>query len=94
MSVQLVGPGKYERGILKVSQRQCGLNTDLLRLFQEALVLAERDGVAGRDVTPFVLSRVAELTGGKSVDANLALIEESVAQLSEKLSYRVTLLQI
>ena len=45
-------------------------------LFQEALVLAERDGVAGRDVTPFVLSRVAELTGGKSVDANLALIEE------------------
>ena len=38
-------------------------------------MLAERDGVAGRDVTPFVLSRVAELTGGKSVDANLALIE-------------------
>ena len=54
-------------------------------------MLAEREGVAGRDVTPFVLSRVAELTGGKSVDANLALIEESVAQLSEKLSYRVTL---
>ena len=38
-------------------------------------MLAEREGVAGRDVTPFVLSRVAELTGGKSVDANLALIE-------------------
>ena len=47
-------------------------------------MLAERDGVAGRDVTPFVLSRVAELTGGKSVDANLALIEESAAKLSEK----------
>ena len=33
--------------------------------------------MAGRDVTPYVLSRVAELTGGKSVDANLALIEAS-----------------
>ena len=32
---------------------------------QEALSLAESAGVAGRDVTPFVLSRVAELTGGK-----------------------------
>ena len=31
--------------------------------------------MAGRDVTPNVLSRVAELTGGKSVDANLSLIE-------------------
>ena len=33
--------------------------------------------MAGRDVTPFVLGRVAQLTGGKSVDANLALIEDS-----------------
>ena len=37
----------------------------LKNLLQEALSLAESAGVAGRDVTPFVLSRVAQLTGGK-----------------------------
>jgi pseudouridine-5'-phosphate glycosidase len=35
---------------------------------------AERRGVRGKDVTPFLLSCLAERTRGRSVDANLALL--------------------
>ena len=39
-----------------------------------ALRETEERGVAGRDVTPYVLKRVAELTGGASLKANIALV--------------------
>ncbi len=42
-----------------------------------ALAEAERDGVAGAAVTPFVLGRIAEATDGRSVPANLALAEHN-----------------
>jgi pseudouridine-5'-phosphate glycosidase len=35
---------------------------------------AEAQGVSGKQVTPFVLKRVAELTGGESKKANVALL--------------------
>ena len=35
---------------------------------------AEARGIAGNRITPFVLSRVAELTDGKSMTANIALL--------------------
>lgn len=38
---------------------------------------AEREGVRGKDVTPFLLSCLAERTGGASMDANLVLLEEN-----------------
>jgi pseudouridine-5'-phosphate glycosidase len=38
---------------------------------------SEAAGVHGPAATPFVLARVAELTGGRSVTANLALIENN-----------------
>jgi len=38
---------------------------------------AERRGVRGKDVTPFLLSCLAERTGGASTDANLVLLEEN-----------------
>lgn len=40
----------------------------------QALADAERSQVAGRDVTPFLLERLRELTGGKSVATNRALL--------------------
>jgi len=40
----------------------------------EALAEADRRGVGGRDVTPFLLDRLRERTGGASVRANLALL--------------------
>lgn len=39
-----------------------------------ALGEAARRAVQGKDVTPFLLARVAELTGGHSLKANIALI--------------------
>jgi pseudouridine-5'-phosphate glycosidase len=38
---------------------------------------AEGRGVRGKDVTPFLLSCLAEHTGGASMDANLVLLEEN-----------------
>ena len=39
-----------------------------------ALRLAEEQGVHGEAVTPFLLARIAELTGGRSMRANLSLL--------------------
>jgi pseudouridine-5'-phosphate glycosidase len=40
---------------------------------------ADRDGVRGRDLTPFLLGCLAEATGGRSLEANLALLESNAA---------------
>ncbi len=42
----------------------------ILRATDEALA----QGIAGKDITPFVLRRVSELTAGKSMSANIALL--------------------
>ena len=34
----------------------------------------KQKGITGRDTTPFLLSRVAERTDGKSLDANVELV--------------------
>lgn len=39
-----------------------------------ALAEAERQGIRGKAVTPFLLSEMAKRTGGKSLQANLALL--------------------
>jgi pseudouridylate synthase len=44
---------------------------------------AEREGVRGRDLTPFLLARLAEETGGRSVEANLALLESNARLAGE-----------
>ncbi len=40
----------------------------------DALAVAASAGIGGKDVTPFLLARIVELTGGQSVDANVALV--------------------
>ncbi|XP_043083149.1 pseudouridine-metabolizing bifunctional protein C1861.05 [Puntigrus tetrazona] len=44
---------------------------------QTAVTEASSKGVRGRDVTPFILQRVNELTEGKSLQANIALIHNN-----------------
>ncbi len=39
-----------------------------------ALDDAAKRGVVGKEVTPFLLGRIFELTGGRSLDANIALV--------------------
>ena len=47
------------------------------RAIAQAIADSEVAGIHGPAATPFVLARVAELTGGRSVEANLALIENN-----------------
>jgi pseudouridine-5'-phosphate glycosidase len=44
------------------------------RVLGEALAAARDEGVAGRDVTPFLLARFHEQTAGESLRANVALV--------------------
>src|SRR5579875_2084080 len=54
---------------------QYALEADTLEAAtQEALRQARERGIHGSATTPFVLARVAELTGGESVEANKALL--------------------
>lgn len=44
---------------------------------QTALADAREQGIVGARVTPFLLGRVAELSGGASLEANLALLRQN-----------------
>ncbi|XP_063223873.1 pseudouridine-5'-phosphate glycosidase-like isoform X2 [Bacillus rossius redtenbacheri] len=43
-------------------------------VIQEALSQADRDGVTGKEVTPYLLSAVSALTSGRSLQSNIALM--------------------
>jgi pseudouridine-5'-phosphate glycosidase/pseudouridine kinase len=47
---------------------------------EEAIQDAERHGIFGYANTPFILARIKELTNGRSVPANRALIESNVGR--------------
>jgi pseudouridine-5'-phosphate glycosidase len=49
----------------------------------EAIAEAGRQGVGGKELTPFLLKRVFELTGGKSLVANIALVKHNAAVAAE-----------
>jgi pseudouridylate synthase / pseudouridine kinase len=44
----------------------------------EAISYANKVGVSGKDNTPFVLAKIKELTNGRSVEANRALVASNV----------------
>jgi pseudouridine-5'-phosphate glycosidase len=47
------------------------------RAIAAALVEAQAQGVAGKAVTPFLLARVAALTGERSLHSNIALVKDN-----------------
>ena len=50
-----------------------------------AVAEAEAQGITGKDVTPFLLARVKELTGGDSLEANIALVKNN-ARLAARIA--------
>jgi len=46
-------------------------------VIESALKEAEERHITGKDVTPFMLGKVKELTEGKSLDANIALVKNN-----------------
>lgn len=45
---------------------------------EKALADADAEGIVGKESTPFLLSRVLEVTEGKSLEANIALVYNNV----------------
>ena len=43
-------------------------------LVEQAVKEAEEQGIKGKDSTPFLLKRIVELTGGKSLESNIRLV--------------------
>ena len=56
---------------------------DVEPLIEEALAEARRQGVSGQAVTPFVLARLHERSGGRTVEVNARLIADNAALAAE-----------
>jgi len=56
---------------------------DIVTAIDEALTELDARGIVGQDVTPFLLSKVVERTGGRSLQANLALVRNNAATAAE-----------
>jgi pseudouridine-5'-phosphate glycosidase len=46
-------------------------------IIEQALAEAAAQGVAGKAVTPFLLTRIKALTGGRSLATNIALVKHN-----------------
>jgi pseudouridine-5'-phosphate glycosidase len=61
------------------------------RITEQALREADEQGVSGKAVTPFLLARIKELTGGRSLATNIALVKHNAlvgARLAVALNHK------
>ncbi|NLM44792.1 MAG: pseudouridine-5'-phosphate glycosidase [Clostridiales bacterium] len=61
----------------------------ITKAINDAVAEAEAKGIKGKETTPFLLARVKELTGGDSLESNIALVYNNAkvaAQLSLELA--------
>ncbi|MDX6531609.1 MAG: pseudouridylate synthase [Blastocatellia bacterium] len=56
---------------------------ELRRILDQSLLDAEESHIAGRDLTPFLLARMAELSEGTTLRANIALLENNARVAAE-----------
>ncbi|KFR02454.1 hypothetical protein N306_11420, partial [Opisthocomus hoazin] len=59
---------------------------------QQALGEARSKGITGKELTPFMLQKISELTDGKSLDSNLALIHNN-ARVGSRIAVALSKLQ-
>ncbi|HKX26890.1 MAG TPA: pseudouridine-5'-phosphate glycosidase, partial [Blastocatellia bacterium] len=50
---------------------------EIQSIIDEALAAAAEQRISGRAVTPFLLARIAERTGGRALSANIALLRHN-----------------
>ena len=43
-------------------------------IIEKALIEMKENGIVGKEQTPFLLSKIVELTGGESLETNIKLI--------------------
>ena len=46
-------------------------------VIKEAVKAAEKEGIKGKRLTPYLLNKIKELTGGKSLKANIELVKDN-----------------
>ena len=44
------------------------------KIIDKAMVEMRKQGIKGKDTTPFLLAYIKELTGGNSLESNIALV--------------------
>jgi pseudouridylate synthase len=59
------------------------LAAEIAPVIEQAVAAAHDLGIRGKDVTPFLLARLAEVTGGRSLAANIALVKNNAAVAAE-----------
>ena len=60
-----------------VPQADAMPKTEIDAMTEQALREADEQGVCGKAVTPFLLARIKQLTGGRSLDTNIALVKNN-----------------
>ncbi len=58
---------------------------EIAPVIEAAVTRADAEGISGKEVTPFLLERVLEATGGRSLEANVALVENN-ARLAARIA--------
>jgi pseudouridine-5'-phosphate glycosidase len=43
-------------------------------VISDALAEADRNGIKGKAITPFLLAKIEQITGGKSLESNIELV--------------------
>jgi pseudouridine-5'-phosphate glycosidase len=64
-------------------------SSELENILAEALALADQENISGKEITPFLLSQMAARSAGKTLAANIALLENNAriaAQVAQYLS--------
>ena len=54
-------------------------------MIEEAVRAAEKKGVKGKKLTPYLLNKIKELSGGKSLKANIELVKDN-ARVAAKIA--------
>ena len=57
-------------------------------MIEGAIRAAEKEGIKGKNLTPYLLNKIKELTGGKSLQANIELVKNN-ARVAAKIAYEL-----
>lgn len=71
----------YNSGLLVVNPipEDLSMNPDVINsAIERACAEAEEKGIRGKALTPYLLTRITEMTGGNSLEANIALVLNNV----------------
>ena len=65
---------KYILDDNKFTLKKISYNPALFKIIDEAILEANQKNIHGKEVTPFLLSKIVDKTGGYSLKANIALL--------------------